>query len=150
MIQRKQTLFLLAITVLGILLFFLPFQETTLSNDLGIYKLSFMGGCGPAIYNGNDIYPKMLNFLVIILSVLTIFLFKKRTLQYKLSNFLALLNVFITGLFFLLTYIKEELIVETHFTFGAFLPIISAIFALLAAHFIKKDEQLVRNSDRIR
>ncbi len=150
MIQRKQTLFLLAITIIGIILFFLPFQKTILSNDLGTCGLSFMGGCGPAIHNGNDIYPKMLNFLVIILSVFTIFLFKKRTIQYKLSNFLALLNVFITGLFFLLTYTKNGVIGETHFSFGAFLPIVSVFFALLAAHFIKKDEQLVRNSDRIR
>ncbi len=45
-----------------------------------------------------------------------------------------------------------ELKVATNigFSFGAFLPIVSAIFAFLAAHFIKKDEQLVRSADRIR
>ena len=63
---------------------------------------------------------------------------------------LDLLNVFIIGLFFLLSYIKKDVIGEIHYTFGAFLPILSMVFAFLAAHFIKKDEQLVRNSDRIR
>ena len=100
---------------------------------------------------GSNIYaPMILNILVLILSISTVFLYKNRVLQYKLTNLLALFNIFIVGLFFLLSYIKDTIQGTILFEFGAFLPIISAIFAFLAAHFIKKDEQLVRNADRIR
>ena len=150
MIQRKQTLFLLAVLIINIILFFLPFLNISLSDNTEIYGLSFIGGCGPSISNSNKIYPSILNTCIVVLALITIFLYKRRTIQFKLSNIIVLLNVFITGLFFLLSYVKEGIIGEIHYTFVTFLPIVSATFAFLAAHFIKKDEQLVRNSDRIR
>jgi hypothetical protein len=58
--------------------------------------------------------------------------------------------MFLIGLFFLLSFIKVGQPGTISYSFGSFLPIISAVFAFLAAHFIKKDEQLVRNADRIR
>lgn len=148
MIQRKQTLFLLAVLIIGITMIFSPFQTLSLNNQL--MKICLMPSCCSDIMNSTIYYPMILNFISILFSVIAIFQFKKRVWQYKLSNIIVLLNVFIMGLFFLLPYTKDEVIGETHFTFGAFLPILSAIFAFLAAHFIKKDEQLVRNSDRIR
>jgi hypothetical protein len=150
MIQRKQTLFLLAVLIINIILFFLPFLNISLSDNTEIYGLSFIGGCGPSISNSNTIYPSILNTCIVVLALITIFLYKRRTIQFKLSNIIVLLNVVITGLFFLLSYIKEGVIGEIQYTFVTFMPIISATFAFLAAHYIKKDEQLVRNSDRIR
>lgn len=148
MIQRKQSLFLLAVAVIGILMLFIPFQQFSTSEKIS--PICLMPGCSPEIL-GNAIYgPMVLNFLVIIISILVIFQYKSRVLQYKLSNILALLNVFVTGLFFLLTFTKVELSGSVSYSFGAFLPIIGAVFAFLAAHFIKKDEQLVRSADRIR
>lgn len=146
MIQRKQTLFLLAVTIIAISMFFMPF--IVLAGDThneNICLSSVLQG-----YNNSNIYyPLILNFIVIILSVIIIFLYKNRVLQYKLSNLLIVFNVFITGLFFILSF--EEAFGTFHsYSFGAFLPIISSIFAFLAAHFIKKDEQLVRSADRIR
>ncbi len=76
-------------------------------------------------------------------------MYKNRVLQYKLANLLVVFNVFMTGLFFLLNYINVPA-ENVSFAIGAFLPLISAGFAFLAAHFIKKDEQLVRSADRIR
>lgn len=150
MIQRKQTLFLLAVAIINIIQYFIPFVYITLSNDGGTYGLSFFAGCGPSIRNSNGIYPQIISICSLILSIITIFLYKNRVLQYKLANILALLNVFITGLFFLLSYTKPEVLGTISYSFGAFLPIIGAVFAFLAAHFIKKDEQLVRSADRIR
>lgn len=150
MIQRKQTLFLLAVLIISITLFFLPFLNISLSDNSGTYGLSFMGSSNPSISNLNTIYPSILNACIVVISLITIFLYKRRTIQFKLSQFMVLLNVFITGLFFLLSYVKEGIIGEIQYTFVTFLPIVSATFAFLAAHYIKKDEQLVRNSDRIR
>lgn len=105
----------------------------------------------PADFIRDNIYfPIILNFSAILLSLLSIFKYKKRILQYKLVNLLVLLNVLITGLLFLLSYVKDGTIGEIHFSIGAFFPIISIFSAFFAAHYIKKDEQLVRNSDRIR
>ena len=148
MIQRKQSLFLLAVLLIGITMVFLPFQTISINNQL--MALCLMPTCCSEIMDSTIYYPMVLNFLAIVLSIFTIFQFKNRVLQYKLSNILALLNVFITGLFFLLVFTKSGALENIHFTFGAFLPIVSVFFAFLAAHFIKKDEQLVRNSDRIR
>jgi hypothetical protein len=58
--------------------------------------------------------------------------------------------MFLVGLFFILSYTKEARPEAISYQIGSFLPIISAVFAYLAAHFIKKDEQLVRSADRIR
>jgi len=150
MIQRKQTLFLLAVLIISIMLFFLPFLNISLPESTETFGLSFIGGGSLSISNSNTIYPSLLNACIVVISVITIFLYKRRTIQFKLSNILVLLNVFITGLFFLLSYIKEGVIGEIQYTIVSFLPIISAFLAFLASHFIKKDEQLVRNSDRIR
>lgn len=141
MIQRKQTLFLLAVAIIGILMLFVPvFEKST-------WPVFLLPVFDSTVISSNIYYPIILNILVIVLSISVIFLYKNRILQYKLANLLILLNVFIIGLLFLLPYAKEGSI---NYEFGAFLPIIGAIFAFLAGHFIKKDEQLVRSSDRIR
>jgi len=148
MIQRKQTLFLLAVAVVAIVMFFAPF--ITLEAEGVKSLLCLLPGCNPEILSTSVYAPFSLNVLALILSIATIFLYKNRVLQYKLANLLALLNVFIIGLFFLLSYINEGVGGTISYSFGAFLPILSIICAFLAAHFIKKDEQLVRNADRIR
>ena len=143
MIQRKQTLFLLAVLIINIILFFLPFLNISLSDNTEIYGLSFIGGYGPSISNSNKIYPSILNTFIVVLALITIFLYKRRTIQFKLSNIIVLLNVFITGLFFLLSYIKEGVIGEIQYTFVTFMPIISATFAFYAALLFKNVVNLV-------
>ncbi len=149
MIQRKQTLFLVAVSIISIVMLFVPFlsisSEPKMIWTVSLFPLSSIG-----MVNSNIYFPIVLNLLVFVLSILTIFQFKKRPLQYKLSNLIALLNVFTIGLFFLLPYTKDGFIGSISFLMGAFLPILSMGCSFLAAHFIKKDEQLVRSADRIR
>lgn len=142
MIQRKQTLFLLAVAIIAILMFFVPFFKYTSDTRNGYFNLLSFKSVP------NSIYLLILDITIVLFSIIVIFLYKNRVLQYKLSNLLMLLNVFITGLAFVLRF--NDNITEVQVTFWAFLPIIGAIFAFLAAHFIKKDEQLVRSADRIR
>ncbi|MBC7693876.1 MAG: DUF4293 domain-containing protein [Burkholderiales bacterium] len=147
MIQRKQTLFLLAVAILSGIQYCLPFQKVTSSETS--WPVCLMPGCSPEI-NSNIYFPMVLNTLVLILSILIIFLYKNRVLQFKLTNLTILFNVVIIGLFFLLDFVVIEAGRTISFQFGAFLPVISIVFAYLASHFIKKDEQLVRSADRIR
>ena len=88
--------------------------------------------------------------MVFVLSIIVIFLFKKRILQFKLTNIIILFNVMILGLFFLLDFVVLEAGRTISYEVGSFLPVISIVFAYMASHFIKKDEQLVRSADRIR
>lgn len=148
MVQRKQTLFLAGVFILSGLTIFIPFQHITLANkDLAI---SLTSGFYDDRVNNNIYIPLVFDILSLVASIFIIFQFKKRVLQYKLSVFLTLLNTIVAGLFFLLPYVKEETIEGIHFSIGAFLPIIGIVCAFLAAHFIKKDEELVRSADRIR
>lgn len=148
MIQRKQTLFLLAVAIIAILQFFLPFQVVN-TNDVA-FPVDLLTGFKTPSITSNIYFPLIFNIIILILSVIIIFLYKNRVLQYKLANLLVVFNMFLVGLFFILSYTKESGPEAISYQFGSFLPLISAIFAYLAAHFIKKDEQLVRSADRIR
>jgi len=148
MIQRKQSIFLLFAIVIATLQFFIPFQTFNYNNNsLSFYTLP---GNNPEIMNANLYMLFVLNSCILILAGVVIFLFKKRTLQYKLANFGVLLNMMMMGLFFSLSFTKENLTGSINFKIGAFLPLISAFLYYLAAYFIKKDEELVRSADRIR
>ncbi|MES2568152.1 MAG: DUF4293 domain-containing protein [Bacteroidota bacterium] len=148
MIQRKQTLFLLVVAILSGILFFLPFQKLSIGENG--WPICLMPGCSAEKITSHIYFPMILNGIVLIVSVATIFLFKNRNFQFKLANLLVLLNVMILGLFFLLDFTIIEQGTTISYQIGAFLPILSVIFSYFASHFIKKDEILVRNADRIR
>jgi len=148
MIQRKQTIFLFLVSLRAIAQFFIPFQTTTIAGTK--WDICLMPSCSSEIMNSNIYFPMIFNIIILILSTSIIFLYKNRVLQYKLTNLLIVFNIFIVGLFFIFSYVKEGTTGTISYQFGAFLPLISAVFAYLAAHFIKKDEQLVRSADRIR
>ncbi|WP_291140801.1 DUF4293 domain-containing protein [Flavobacterium sp. UBA7680] len=148
MIQRKQTLFLLAVVVIAILQFFIPFQKVNISETN--WDICLLPGCSSEVMGSNIYFPMVFNSIILILGIAIIFLYKNRVLQYKLANLLVVFNIFLIGLFFILSYTKESGPEAISYQFGSFLPLTSAIFAYLAAYFIKKDEQLVRSADRIR
>jgi hypothetical protein len=148
MIQRKQSLFLLAISIIAIAQFFVPFQTYTAADK--IFPMCLMPGCSSEVMGSNIYFALIFNIIILLLSTTIIFLYKNRVLQYKLANLLVVFNMFLVGLFFILSYTKEARPEAISYQIGSFLPIISAVFAYLAAHFIKKDEQLVRSADRIR
>lgn len=144
MIQRIQTLFLAGVALVAILLFIIPFQMV---GDNCPLEINLLSQFNPSVANSPTIYvPLVVSVLIIGLSIFTIFKFTNRVLQYKLSNILMLLNIILLASFFLLNFYDGAV----SFSFGAFLPVLGIAFAFLAAHFIKKDEQLVRSADRIR
>ena len=148
MIQRKQTLFLLVVVIIAIAQFFVPFQTATIADIK--WNICLMPGCSSEVMDSNIYFPMIFNIIILVLSVVIIFLYKNRVLQYKLSNLLVVFNIIVVALFFILPYAKNASPEVISFKIGAFLPLISTFFAFLAAHFIKKDEQLVRSADRIR
>ena len=85
-----------------------------------------------------------------VLSMVTIFLFKNRKLQFVVGRIIVLINLF---LLVLLIYLSLTLSGETSVSekgIGMFLPVLVILLIVLANKAIKKDEDLVKSADRLR
>lgn len=150
MIQRIQTLYLLAVVALGIALIWLPviqFVSPEEAAELQIWDLSALGGLPLQGLWGLLVATA----LIPLLALVDIFLFKKRLLQARLNIFTVLLCLGYYGV--LAIYIwqaKLALGVDWHILPWASFPLICMILTLMATRAILKDEALVRAADRIR
>jgi hypothetical protein len=151
MIQRIQTLFLLAVAVLSGLL--LTGNLVQLSTPGGtLFNLGFSGlsdGNGEVIQR---LWPLTVILAIVPLMALTaIFLFKKRTLQMRLTMGMLLLSLgtVILGAFYVLTF-DRKIDVTVVWTVKAVFPLLSAILSWLAYRAILRDEIRVRSYDRLR
>ena len=149
MIQRIQTLYLLAVVALGIALIWQPVVQfvTPEGTDLQVWELSAIGGAPLQGLWGLLVTTA----LIPLLALVDIFLYKKRLLQARLNIFLALLCLGYYGV--LAIYIwqaKLALGVEWHILPWASFPLVCFVLTLMATRRILKDEALVRAADRIR
>ena len=130
MIQRVQSLFLFFAAILNLIILF--YAPVLINADGGVVIMKELQ------------YPSLFLILSILLSIFSIFQFKNRLRQLKIVSFS---RTAIAVSFFLFIFGRDESL-EIYFG-GAFL-IIPYIVLLLSAYFIKKDEKLVKSSDRIR
>lgn len=135
MIQRIQTLYLFIVAILAGLGIYFPLWIT---KELIIVK------------GFDNIYILVLFASVIVLSVLAIFLFNNRKLQFVLGRLNILINIILLGVFgyFTQTLSGETLVSEKEI--GLVIPFVSIVFLYLANTAIKKDEDLVKSVDRLR
>lgn len=150
MIQRLQTVFLLlAIILLGLFLWMpligmegLKFKYTLQGWELS-RTLRFMEQ--PYIYFFNAIFTGT----AIGLSLIAIFLYKKRSLQMLLCWFSILLIASAEAFVYYQyqTYVFEGDVVLTYWNL---LSLAAIVLQLLAFIYIKKDEQLLKSVDRLR
>jgi len=154
MIQRIQTVYLLIAEMLIGALFFVPFAEIA-GKEGNIYRFDIKGIYLEGVQKAEIIYgslPLVILWVVsMILILATIFLFKNRILQMRLSR----INIFILlGLGGLIYYYVRSIakILMGVFSLTVYLvfPFIAAILIYLAIRAINKDELLVRSIDRIR
>jgi len=149
MIQRVQTLFLLAIVALSLLLFFFPFAQINIGDSK--YLLTLMPGCLKALVKPFIYVPIALNGIIILLSLYTISKYKRRKKQMKFAQLLMLLSAFLIGSLFTLNFIKPgEIPSIIDYKPVVFVSAINVVLAFLARWFIKKDDDLVKSADRIR
>ena len=150
MIQRVQTLYLLAIVALGIALIWLPVVQLVTpeeASELHIWELTALGGAPLQGLWGLFVTTA----LIPLLAFIDIFLYKKRLLQARLNIFLALLCLGYYGV--LAIYIwqaKLALGVDWHILPWASFPLVCLILTMMATRAILRDEALVRAADRIR
>jgi len=155
MIQRIQSYYLLLTTLLSVLFLkggFLRFTEKSGS----AIKITFgeiireTGIQTPELID--KIFPLSLFIILIpVLSLITIFLFKKRDIQLWLVRILILLVVaFIVVSGFYTYNILTKYSAAIIPGFNMFIPVLQLILSILAFRGIKKDDQLVKSYDRLR
>jgi hypothetical protein len=158
MIQRIQTVYLaFAIIALAFLYFF---PMATFLSDLAYLKFYLSGvrnmaPDGAVPLSMLYIAPLILCALVIvILAGMAIPLYKNRPRQIQLTNIAVLLNILfiLAVLFIYIPLIERRTGVKPDYAggIGIYLPIVSLMFLVLANRAIKRDEKIVRSSDRLR
>ena len=150
MIQRMQTLYLLAVVALGIALIWLPVVEFVTPEEASELRIWEMTAIGGVPWQGLWVLL-VATLLIPALALVDIFLFKKRILQARLNIFTAMLCLGYYGV--LAIYIwqaKLALGVDWHIMPWASFPLVCFVLTIMATRRILKDEALVRAADRIR
>ena len=135
MIQRIQTLHLLAAIIIGV-----------------ICIIKYL--CTPILFSGPNVvsFAHYLNIGILLISILlstwSIFLFKNRPLQMRI----VMLSVFFLILYYLIVIVCffSHSITEPWSNIWFYLPILCIFFNIMAKKRIKYDENLVRSADRLR
>lgn len=158
MIQRIQSVYLFIAVVALAAMFFFPlsvhsFRGLTIPFEL-LEKVSDTELAASMMIT---IWPLIVGVLVLIaLGLITLFSYRNRQLQMRLVMASVLLNiVIIIAEFWMAKHLASKLdpqavdmVVE--YSFGAYLPVVSLLFFILAHRGIKRDEQKVRAADRLR
>ena len=150
MIQRIQTLYLLAVVALGIALIWLPVVQLVTpeeATELQIWELTALGGAPLQGLWGLT----LTTILIPVLALVDIFLFKKRLVQARLNIFSIMLCIGYYGVLAIYIWLaKMSLGVDWHILPYASFPLVCLVLTLMATRRILKDEALVRAADRIR
>ena len=166
MIQRIQS-FLLVLALVGFILLFLfptATYEATANNHIQKSSLTLLPGENSTNLETGEIEniaqnSILLMTMAIILGIGTlasIFMYKKRIRQMRVVSFLALINLLYIGLMFLSTIpdaaetLKSMGDVQTTYSVGTFVPLITLVLIVIAQRAIRSDEMKVRAADRIR
>jgi len=145
MIQRVQTIFLILTALVFGSLFKVPFA---ISDQPSVQFLA------DRVYDITD-HPALLGLTIlgIVLSIIAIFLFRKRKVQLKMGYLIIVMAILLPVVAFLLftnTSADADPNVQVSDQIGMFMPIGAILFASLANYFIRKDEKLVKSMDRLR
>lgn len=162
MIQRIQSVFLFFGLLMGILVFMFPIAgfltETAYFKffichiqDLSPDPFSEMKVTGQTFPWFYTIPLAILQLLISVLILFTIFQYKKRPLQIKMNYLTILLNVMLVGgIFYSASLIEKQTGVVADYGFGGVFPLVSIVLIFLANYGVKKDEKLIRSADRLR
>lgn len=154
MIQRIQTLYLLVITaLLAVTLFARLAWFGGEGSEFGLYAFALKDAEGAVLHS--TVYLGILLSLAAVLPLVTIFLYRRRMLQIRLcvvEMVLLVGSAVMEGIYYYLgCRVVSDLPFHTQGVGVAIaLPVVSLLFAWLAARAIFRDELLVRGADRIR
>ena len=138
MIQRIQSVFLLLCAAILGSNFAFPFATSTEKSQLYFEDGMFN------IFD-NTIILTIVSALIVLLLII-LFLYNKRSLQLNLGYLGLLLIGGLTGYLGITLYRYSDI----SFGLGSLTPVIALVFLGLALSYIKKDEKLVKSMDRLR
>ena len=144
MIQRIQSIYLLIAAIISGGLTLKVSLWTNISNTT-VFMLD--------LFSTNSFIEKLVpSFFLLsaLISMVTVFLYKKRQLQFVLGRLNILIHLFLVGILIYLsqTLSGEALVSEKGI--GMFFPVLVVLLLVLANKAIKKDEDLVKSVDRLR
>ncbi len=154
MIQRIQSLYLLLASVAVGLVFFFPLAKLVVNEEFiftfmyrGLYQVN-ADGVDLAVAS----MPLAALFTIILLiNLITIFLYKKRGLQMRLCIINILLMLGSIGVvFYYISAAFSEYEPVVSYGISFIMPLIAAILTYMAYRGVRKDELLVISMDRIR
>ena len=160
MIQRIQTIFLILYIGALVCTFFFPVWQKISFDENNSVETIITGYVTTVDFNSGDSSILYDNFFIAglvigscIIALISIFSYKNRLNQIKLGA----LNSFITSvliIYFLYDIFYNESYIEINdkisFLISFYLIFLAIFFNFLSNRFIRKDELLVRESDRIR
>ena len=161
MIQRIQTLFLILYIGALVSTFFFPvWQKISLNDETNSIEIIVTGYISSVDFNNGDTSVLYDNFIIsglviisCIVAAFSIFSYKNRLNQIKLGA----VNSFLTSvliIYFLYDIFYNEQYININdkisFLISFYLIFLAIFFNFLANRFIRKDELLVRESERIR
>ncbi len=152
--QRKQTVFLsIAIACLVGMIFFPVWQAKTETTQMTLYPLYYgvkQGEANTIVYFPYSLIA-ILGIAAATVAAIAIGKFENRLLQLKLG---ALNSLLMAGCMGSAAYLAIKLIQANHISgsYGVslFFPAVAMVFNAIANRFIRKDENLVKDSDRLR
>ncbi len=153
MIQRIQTLYLAIATILTSALFYT--RLVTFSTSETIYTM-FYNGIFTGEEDSGDMVMKVTAFTIllftsVIISVITIFLYKRRLIQIRVAALNIGLQLGLTALiYFFAKTAGKELDAVFSFNYPMVFPLVSGVLLIMAIKAIGRDEALIRSMDRIR
>ena len=144
MIQRIQTLYLLIATLLSGGLIFV-FNLWKNSDESLYFAIDGFKSGSTMLMVGSALF-----FISALMTLVTIFYYKRRQLQFVLGRLVIAINFFLLGI---LVYFAQNLSGEVQISekgIGLLIPVITIVLVALANKAIKKDEELVKSVDRLR
>ncbi len=148
MIQRIQTLFFLGSCTVALVLLMIPSAHY---QDLSVYLTQMDDAQDNLNTTLHHSLALLLNFLNLVVSFLLILLYQKRVLQRRLALGSAVVWMALAGCILFLPLVEVQNRADYQVGYWAIgLSALGAVFQWLAAQYIQKDIDLLKQADRIR
>lgn len=154
MIQRIQSLFLLAASILSAIFIFHPISSMIITGGVEAeflpYGLISAGDTSKMIYNTFPVI--ILAVITTILNITAIFIYKRRNVQMRICVYNILLTIgLIISIFSYYFLIKRNFDISTHaFSYTSVLPFVNVILIFQAFRGIRRDDLLLKSYNRLR
>ncbi|HMJ48493.1 MAG TPA: DUF4293 domain-containing protein [Ferruginibacter sp.] len=136
MIQRIQSVWLLLASACAFISLKVPYYSGTTNDGIPSHKL----------LGTENFYLMLLTIAIGVLALITIFLYKNRTLQLRL----CILGILLEALLIFLYYREVHTFREGTYSLTALLQACIVLFFFLAARGVSNDNNIIKDSNRLR